>query len=66
MVTVVSCLRLGKLAFARDPLMRFVGALDAILAAVEEQLTEIGSLGKWPSLRHANENKCVHWHDDRC
>jgi hypothetical protein len=38
--------------------------LPAIDPAVEEQLTEIGSLSKWPSLRHANENKCVHWHDD--
>jgi hypothetical protein len=32
--------------------------------AVEEQLTEIGLLSKWPSLRHANENTWVHWHDD--
>jgi hypothetical protein len=23
----------------------------------EDQLSEIGSLSKWPSLRHANENK---------
>ncbi len=33
MVTVVSCLRLGKLAFERDALVRLVGALDAILVA---------------------------------
>jgi hypothetical protein len=25
--------------------------------AGEEELTEIGSLSKWPSLRHANDNK---------
>ena len=30
MVTVVSCLRLGKLAFECDALVRFVDALDAI------------------------------------
>jgi hypothetical protein len=26
-------------------------------AICEEELTAIGSLSKWPSLRHANDNK---------
>jgi catechol 2,3-dioxygenase-like lactoylglutathione lyase family enzyme len=25
--------------------------------ALEDELSEIGSLSKWPSLRHANDNK---------
>jgi hypothetical protein len=25
--------------------------------ALEDELTEIGSLSKWPSLRHSNDNK---------